>query len=338
MNGKPLVSIVIPVYKTELYLEECVRSAVEQSYKELELILVDDGSPDGSPALCDSLALNDDRITVIHKPNGGLSSARNAGIDRASGEFIFFLDSDDILEPGAIELAVSLVSDDVDAVISNKYFKFFDSGEPSSECEHIPEDEFCSSPKRFAVKVLMGRGRAWRAHSNLYRLDLIREHGVRFPEGHNAEDIVFNLRYYRHARRLAFITEPTLRYRKRSGSITSTFDPGFFRTIDFIDTEAKSFVEDCGVKGDEGYVDSLYLRNMIVFVTSMTAFRELRGQAKALLSSSRMKEAAKGYKSYPFFEGSKQRAYMGLMFRLQRLGLRGVSFTIAKAAARYMRQ
>ena len=97
-----LVSVIIPIYGVEQYLDRCVRSVVNQSYAHLEIILVDDGSTDRCPAMCDAWANKDSRIQVIHKPNGGLSSARNAGLDMATGEFIAFVDSDDYVEPDYI--------------------------------------------------------------------------------------------------------------------------------------------------------------------------------------------------------------------------------------------
>lgn len=90
-----MISVIIPVYKVEQYLDECVESVVRQTYTDLEVILVDDGSPDGCPALCDRWAKKDSRIKVVHKKNGGLSSARNAGLAVARGEYIGFVDSDD---------------------------------------------------------------------------------------------------------------------------------------------------------------------------------------------------------------------------------------------------
>lgn len=98
------ISVIVPVYKTEKYLEKCVGSIIAQTYGDLEIILVDDGSPDSSGSLCDELAASDSRIRVIHKTNGGLSSARNAGIDAASGEYLGFVDSDDWVEPEMFEI------------------------------------------------------------------------------------------------------------------------------------------------------------------------------------------------------------------------------------------
>ena len=95
---KDLISIIIPVYNVEKYLKECVDSVRKQTYKNLEIILIDDGSKDNSGKLCDELAKEDNRIKVIHKENGGLSDARNVGIENATGEYIQFIDSDDFVE------------------------------------------------------------------------------------------------------------------------------------------------------------------------------------------------------------------------------------------------
>ena len=97
--NEPLVSVIVPVYKVEKYLDKCIESIVGQTYENLEIILVDDGSPDNCPTMCDEWAQKDSRIKVIHKENGGLSSARNAGLDACTGDYIGFVDSDDWIEP-----------------------------------------------------------------------------------------------------------------------------------------------------------------------------------------------------------------------------------------------
>ncbi|MBR6109038.1 MAG: glycosyltransferase family 2 protein [Clostridia bacterium] len=334
MTDRPAVSVIIPVYNTGRYLNECAASVKAQTFADWEAILVDDGSPDDAPAICDALAAEDERISVVHKTNGGLSSARNAGIEKAQGRFIIFLDSDDVLEPAALSMLIDKMTDDIDAVVSNVYTKFFESGKPEAICRHMPQSEELTDPKEHAVKTLMGKGRAWRAHSNLYRAGLIREHGVRFPEGHIAEDIVFNLRFYKYTRSIAFVDEPTLRYRKREGSITSSFDPAFLRTIDFIDGEAKAFIEDCGISDAQGYVDSLYVRNVLVYLNSMMKHKRSRSEALDMLSTARMKEAAKNYCAYPYFESGAKRAYMRMMFILQRMGLKRLSIFTAGLAVR----
>ncbi|PJM79666.1 glycosyltransferase family 2 protein [Bifidobacterium scaligerum] len=104
MNKQPLVSVVVPVYNVERYVDECVASIAKQTYRNLEIILVDDGSTDGSSAICDEWASRDDRIRVIHNTNGGVSAARNTGMNAAEGEYLAFVDSDDLIEPNMIEV------------------------------------------------------------------------------------------------------------------------------------------------------------------------------------------------------------------------------------------
>lgn len=99
MNVQPLISIVVPVYNVKQFLTKCLNSIISQTYSNLEIIVVDDGSTDGSATICDDYAKKDKRISVIHKENGGLASARNAGIDVAKGTYIGFVDSDDYIEP-----------------------------------------------------------------------------------------------------------------------------------------------------------------------------------------------------------------------------------------------
>ncbi|MCI5923484.1 MAG: glycosyltransferase family 2 protein [Oscillospiraceae bacterium] len=116
---EPLISVIIPVYNVESYLEVCIASIVNQTYENLEIILVDDGSPDRCPEICDDWAKRDDRIQVIHKENGGLASARNAGMDICTGEYISFVDSDDWLEKNAYENLLEYFDENTDIVKFN---------------------------------------------------------------------------------------------------------------------------------------------------------------------------------------------------------------------------
>ena len=102
IDDKPLISVIIPVYKTEEYLKICVASVCKSDYQNLQIILVDDGSPDQCPEICDELVLIDKRIEVIHKKNGGLSDARNAALDKVRGEYVTFIDSDDLVKKDMI--------------------------------------------------------------------------------------------------------------------------------------------------------------------------------------------------------------------------------------------
>lgn len=127
MSEQPLISVIVPIYKVESYLDRCVQSIVDQTYENLEIILVDDGSPDNCPAMCDAWAAKDGRVQVIHKENGGVSSARNAGLDMATGSYITFADADDWLEPAAVAILLEqAVSTGADIVVGNYYFDYVD--------------------------------------------------------------------------------------------------------------------------------------------------------------------------------------------------------------------
>ena len=122
MNA-PFLSVIIPIYKVEDYLERCVKSVLNQDFKDIEVILVDDGSPDRCPQICDEFAKTDERIKVLHKPNGGLSDARNVGMDVATGEYLMFADSDDFLFQNACEVLVNKIEKE-----NADYVKWFNSG------------------------------------------------------------------------------------------------------------------------------------------------------------------------------------------------------------------
>ena len=109
MMGHPLLSVIVPVYQVETWLDECVQSILNQSFTDFELILVDDGSHDGCPSICDRYAMEDSRVCVIHQPNSGVSVARNAGLDRARGKYISMIDSDDVLGPGSYEPNIAVL-------------------------------------------------------------------------------------------------------------------------------------------------------------------------------------------------------------------------------------
>ena len=139
MNG--IVSIIVPVYNVEKYLDRCIQSAVNQTYKYLEIILVDDGSKDNCPSMCDEWAAKDSRIKVIHKENGGLSSARNAGLNIFKGNFVTFLDSDDWLEPDAVEaMMLCALQNGADMVSCGFYF---DDVQGNSDWENEEKLSFC---------------------------------------------------------------------------------------------------------------------------------------------------------------------------------------------------
>ncbi len=178
-----LVSVIIPVYKVEQYLERCVRSVTSQTYDNLEILLIDDGSPDRCGEMCDSFAAEDRRIRVIHQKNGGLSAARNTGIDASSGQWLFFIDSDDFIHRDCIGKLLAAAET---------------SGADIASCGfEKTEDDTIRGDVRFPATEVISRDEAMRrlfleedtsfAWGKIYRRELFQ--GIRFPEGRTFEDL-----------------------------------------------------------------------------------------------------------------------------------------------------
>lgn len=185
-----LVTVIIPVYNVEAYLYKCIKSVQNQTYRHLEIILIDDGSTDQCPMICDEIALNDSRIRVFHKENGGLSCARNTGINHAQGKYIFFLDSDDYLEPETFEYLVKKI-EETEADMAVCDWTWADSnGTPIEwECPKRFKEELISG-EEFLYKSSIGIG--WDniiACNKLYKKELF--DNLRFMEGKIHEDVFF---------------------------------------------------------------------------------------------------------------------------------------------------
>lgn len=193
MENKGLISVIVPVYKAENYLDRCIESIVKQTYKNLEIILVDDGSPDNCPKMCNEWGEKDNRIKVYHKENGGVSSARNKAIDVATGEYILFVDSDDYLELNYIEQLINASNDNVDLVCCG--YKIINDKKKVIEfsTSKYKEKDILHNAKHFFEFVL-----DWLFDvtvNKLFRRNLIG--GMRFDENLPlGEDRAFNLKYF----------------------------------------------------------------------------------------------------------------------------------------------
>ena len=217
------VSIIIPVYKVEDYLRPCLDSVLSQTFSDYEVILVDDGSPDGSPAICEEYASRDSRIQVIHKENGGLSSARNAGLDVARGQYIYFLDSDDTVEPNLLDRLVGLMEEGLD-LVGFRYQVLSPDGsrKPGREIQlgsfllHTQQERLS-----FIRDVLVPCSIGWEAWSRIFVREKIEKYGLRFANNRQifAEDLYFSLCYCAHAEKIRCIDECLYNYRIREDSI-----------------------------------------------------------------------------------------------------------------------
>lgn len=214
----PLVSIIVPVYKVEPYLRRCLDSIVNQTYTNLEIILVDDGSPDGCPQICDEYAAKDKRIVVIHKKNGGLSDARNAGLDICKGEYISFVDSDDWIVLNYIEVLLSInTKENADITIGNH--KKVGESKEIDFCKKNDEYKVLNSYQ--ALENLLGEYAlnftvSW---GKMYRAQLWRN--LRFPKGKLYEDAYVCHLLYSKSSSICFLNEPIYYYTQRPDSIMS---------------------------------------------------------------------------------------------------------------------
>ena len=214
------ISIIIPVYNVINYLDRCVESVLQQSYADLEVILVDDGSTDGSEKKCDRWAEKDARVKVIHKENGGVSEARNAGLDAATGEYLGFVDSDDYLAADMYEkLYLALKESIADVSICNFLF-VDDRGTPLAEERNLGlpiQNEVISGLDVLQKMHTLNRGIFYVFSWNkLYRRQLFSD--IRFPAGKLSEDSVVALRLLENCERVACITDVGYFYVQRTGS------------------------------------------------------------------------------------------------------------------------
>ena len=210
-----MVSIIVPAYNCIKSLECCVGSIRQQTYTSFELILVDDGSADGSGELCDKFAAEDTRIRVIHKPNGGVSSARNAGIDAVTGEYITFCDSDDYLEPDYLETLVQAAEANPDC---GHIWCCFQTVTGYQKENAAPNYTYAKSLLRYTLQEYMSLHEMWldaEPWNKLYRTDIVQTAKVRFPEDLSlGEDWLFNLAYIDASanEKIVVVTEPLYNY------------------------------------------------------------------------------------------------------------------------------
>ena len=228
------ISVIIPVYNVEPYIRQCLDSVVNQTYKNLEIIIVDDGSPDNCGAICDEYAAKDERVQVIHKENGGLSAARNDALDRATGDWILFVDSDDWLELDLCETAICAAqSDNVDILI----YDLVSEGFYNSKRIHAFQHDFTTEdPAVISGMQLSALNRYYTPYSTewsqgfpwdkLFKAELILKNHLSFATNVRAnEDVIFALHAFQYAKKIGYISKPLYHYRANPGSIGHKFSP-----------------------------------------------------------------------------------------------------------------
>ncbi len=215
MNS-PLISVIIPVYKVERYLDKCVNSVLSQTYTNLEIFLVDDGSPDNSGMMCDKYARDDSRVKVIHKKNGGLSDARNAAIDVATGEWLTFIDSDDYVAPDYVDTLYTLVSEKKCMLGVSCLCMFFEGEEPviKTDKKYYEYYEKCDALRLMFYQEKMDN----MACGKIYHRSLFAS-GIRFPYGLIYEDLATTYRLMLKSNKVAVTNKETYFYLQRKDSL-----------------------------------------------------------------------------------------------------------------------
>lgn len=216
-------SIIVPIYNTEKYLKECIDSVLKQDFENYELILVDDGSPDNSPKICDEYAEKDKKVKVVHKPNGGLSDARNCGIKEAAGEYIIFLDSDDFIHENSLEKIAKTCEEKNADIIFLKGFKFFDDNSETQELDEDLNMDTLKNKEEIFNYITSLRKFPGSACTKTFRREFILTNELFFEKGLLSEDIEWMIRALKAAKTIASNNTPYYYYRQnRAGSITHT--------------------------------------------------------------------------------------------------------------------
>lgn len=218
------ISIIIPVYNVKNYIEECLNSLlIGYNYEinnDIEIIVVDDGSTDGSSEICDKFANKYQFIKIIHKKNGGLSSARNAGLKLAKSQWVVFIDSDDLVIPNYLNIILNLVKNQNFDVCMYQFLLFEENSVPKIEKKSYEYTKYKNISKRKAMELLFDGRYTNYAWNKIYDKELFRN--IRYPDGLNYEDIITTCRLLNKAKKFGIYDVPLYLYRQRKGSILHT--------------------------------------------------------------------------------------------------------------------
>lgn len=263
-----LISVIMPVYNVENYLHQSIESVLQQDHRNLELILIDDGSTDGSGIICDTYAAKDNRVRVIHQKNGGAASAKNTGLRIAGGTYLSFVDSDDFLEPNVFGYMLkTLREQNVDAVQFSFQDVYTDRVEPQQLTPAVMNEKeyLIRFPKDWTCPLLWNK---------LYKRSLF--DGVFFEEGHKIDDEYFTYQGFLNPCKVALDDKVIYNYRRRASSVMSSADTGEQRILDCIDSIVKrraKVVErwpELRKAFDESYLDAIWYLSGNIYSTEKT--------------------------------------------------------------------
>lgn len=295
---KPTISIIIPVYNVEKYLEQCLDSILKQTRNDYEVIMIDDGSTDSSPSICDTYAQQYECMTVIHQKNKGLSSARNTGIRKAQGEWITFLDSDDWWEEKYLEC---MDFEDVDLCVCGYNVVYPEKSEKvvrNLQSKVIPISDYISQVDNYYGTIF---NFAW---GKLYRKDIVLRTGLFNENIVLVEDILFNINYYRECQTVRIIENSLVNYRQVSCSLSHRYHEDMFEYYELGYTNYIGLLEQYGVYDEKVRLAILkrywgnYVESLLGLTRSNRGFREkkkiIREKQQKLLYKECLEEYIKG--------------------------------------------
>ena len=311
-NLKYKISVIVPIYNAEKYLKRCVDSIVNQSYKNLEIILVDDGSPDGCPELCDTFAKTDKRIKVLHKPNGGVSSARNEGLKIATGDFVTFVDSDDYILQDYIEKSVSVVDKNTDLVVAGLTIIDDNKNTKITSPETNNNDLILENADNFMRFLIDGHFDI--VVNKLYKRSLITSEFLKNqPLG---EDRLFNLAYFKNIKnKIATIDKPGYVYEFNTSSACHKKRDNLFDILEVPLLKLKEFL----ISKFNTCNNQLFFKLLgetMFYSYTQTSPNTKKTTKQKIIKSELFKDYIKGYKPNTLKKSIKKLLFKLKMFRL----------------------
>lgn len=298
---KPKISVIVPIYNVEPHFEQCVNSIRNQTMGDIEIILVDDGSPDRCPQMCDEFAAQDSRIRVVHQENAGVSSARNRGMELAQADWIMFVDPDDWLENRAAEVLYQKAVETGCEIVCGSFYKNFPNNQVLIPVTLGGEKEY---PVEQNLALLIGNIIGYSSQRNasvlttpwgkIYRLSYLKNHGICFPAGvRQGQDLVYNLYAVRYAKRIYIADFPVYHYRIWSDAVSSKPLPDQEAVFCRLHKEFCTFTEKC-LCADElwPYRDYMAFRNCTMF--SRVLGKNINSVGEFFRSAQRLKRFARG--------------------------------------------
>ncbi|WP_044932237.1 glycosyltransferase [Butyrivibrio sp. AC2005] len=310
------LSIILPIYNVENYLERCISSIEKQDFTDYEVIFVDDGSTDSSGRLADELSKRFTNSIVIHKENGGLSSARNAGLEKANGEYVFMIDSDDWLEQGALSKIMKQASTNPDIIKFNLIRRPNGEVGKSEIAPGIYEKKIIRE-KLIKIAIERTENFIFSAWSHVYKLDFLNDNAIRFISEREigSEDYLFNTEAFLAAEKVAVIEDPLYNYDLRDGSLTQKYRENLCNEyIKLHELMQKAITRNGLQKELEESLAFSFIEKMmwVCFVNECTetAVHTIKDGYRNIHRMVRTEECQKYLKKYPYYKANSNRKFI----------------------------